>query len=216
MERTNLTSTAAQTRIGVEVNEVYRELVSSMGLETAIRSTTTALSVDGSRYVTFGGGGEADSVIKLLSVYLPTSVATPPSNVLWSATFDELRNALVGTWPPRRYAISRMGPVSVEVFLDCTATDSVSELHADCLLASDTMTSTDQPYFPENFHDILVYGVLAIEFDIMEKPDRVKWANAKYESRASDLRMWIAKDAYLRIHQGKTAGYGVGGVIGVS
>ena len=217
MERANLTSTAAQTRIGTEVNEVYREFVSSMGMETSIRGETTTLSVNGSRYVTFGGSGEDDDhVIKLLSVYLPTSIAPPPYNVLISTTFDELRNTIPGTWPPQRYAISKMNPQSVEIFLDCTATDNVSVLNADCELASATMSGTDQPNFPENFHDIVIYGVLAIEFDIMEKPDRVKWANAKYEQRSSELRMFIAKDAYIRIHQGKSEANWVGGIVGVN
>lgn len=203
MNRTNLTSSEAQTRIGDEVNEVYRELVSSMGMETSIRSTVSATSSLNSRYVTFGGSGT--DVIKLLSVFLPNSVAPPPYNVLTSATFDELRNTITSTtWPPTRYAISKMGAKTVEIFLDVTAPAAGETLSADCLLASATLSGTDQPVFPENFHDILVQGVLAIELDKMDKSGRAKQAQDKFEKRSGDLRMFIAKDAYLAIHQAKT------------
>lgn len=205
MQRLNLTSTDAETRIKDEVNEVYREFVSSMGMETSIRGVTTALSTAGSRYVTFGGSGVgSDKVLKLLSVFLPSTVAPPPYNVLTSYTFDEMRNTIPGTWPPTQYAISRMGPTEVEIFLDAEAPDSLQELDADCLLASDEMGDADSPFFPENFHDVLIYGVMAIELDKMEKEDRAKKASDKFEKRASELRMFIAKDAYIAIHQGKT------------
>lgn len=205
MQRLNLTSTDAEARIKDEVNEVYRELVSSMGLETSIRGVTTALTTLDSRYVTFGGSGiNDDKVIKLLAVYLPTDVAPPPYNVLTSYTFDEMRNTIPGSWPPTQYAISRMGPTEVEVFLDAEAPDSLQVLEADCLLASAEMGDTDSPFFPENFHDVLVYGTMAIELDKLEKEDRRKVAQKRYEDRASDLRMFIAKDAYIAIHQGKT------------
>ena len=203
MERLNLTSTEAQTRIGVEVNEVYREFVSSMGMDTSIRSTVSTLSTNASRYITFGDG-TATKVIKLLSVYLPNNLYPPPYNVLTSATFDEMRNTIAGTWPPTRYAISRMGANTVEIFTDATAPDSLQVVNADCLLASATMSGTDQPFFPENFHDILIYGVMAIELDKMEKEERAAKAQARFEQRASELRMFIAKDAYLMIHQAKT------------
>ena len=203
MQRLNLTSTDAQTRIGTEVNEVFRELVSSMGMETSVRGETSTLSVNGTRYATFGGTDNV-KIIKLLSVFLPNSIAPPPYNVLTSATFDELRNTIPGTWPPTRYAISRMGATSVEIFMDCIAPDSLQVINADCEKASDTMSGTDEPFFPENFHDVLIYGVMAIELDKMEKEDRRARAEAKYEQRASELRMYIAKDAYLAIHQAKT------------
>lgn len=205
MSRLNLESTTAETRIGDEVNEVYRELVTSMGLETSIRSTTTITTTADSRYVTFGDTGSGgDKVLKLLSVYLPSTVAPPPYNVLTSATFDELRNTIAGSWPPTRYAISKMGPTSVEVFLDAPGPTVAATLHADCLLGSTTMSGTDQPFFTENFHDILVYGVLAIELDKMDKVERSEKAQAQFEKRSGDLRMFIAKDAYLAIHQAKT------------
>lgn len=201
MQRLNLTSTDAETRIKDEVNEVYREFVSSMGMDTSIRGVTTATTTADSRYVTFGA---EDRVIKLLSVFLPSAVAAPPYSVLTSCTFDELRNTSPGTWPPTRYAISRMGADTVEIFLDCTAPADAQTLHADCLLASDTMDDGDSPTFPENFHDMLVHGVMAIELDKMEKGERANAAQSKFEKRSADLRMFIAKDAYIAIHQGKT------------
>lgn len=218
MKRTNLTSDEAAERVGEEVNDIYREIVSSVSLETSIRSTSTATSVNGSRYVMFGGTGEDDDkVLKLMSVWLPDQPS--PWNVLASATFDELRNTLPITWPPRQYAISRMGPTWVEVFLDAEATDSTSELSADIMERSITMSGDDEPNFTEDFHDVLVYGVLAIELDKMEKTARADKAQKNFERRLSDLRYWVSKDAYLRIHQGKNrwngGGLSSGGVVAV-
>lgn len=212
LQRTNLTSTEARTRVGIEVNEVYKDLVSSMGMETTVRGVTLGLTESDSRYVTFGVDGDVpDKVIKLMSVFLPTTIAPPPYNVLTSATFDELRNTIPGTWPPMRYAISKTGATTVEIFLDAQAPPAPLvgpyvplQLYADCMLASDTMEDTDQPFFPENFHDALVYGTMVIELDKMEKEERAAAAQVKFDRRASELRMFIAKDAYLAIHQAKT------------
>ncbi len=64
--------------------------------------------------------------------------------------------------------------------------------------------ASDTPTFPEQFHDILVYGAMAIELDKMEKPDRQAAAEARFQGRLSELRFFIATSAYLTIYQGKT------------
>jgi len=216
-QRLNLTSAAAIARIGEEVNDVFREVVSSVNLATSVRSTITALTTEDSRYVTFGSEDpeDEDRIIKIQAVFLPDDTAPPPWNVLQSVTFDEMRNILPTAWPPTLYAIDRVGATSVRIFLNAEAPDDETELHADVLLASDTMSGTDQPFFPENFHDIIVYGVMAIELDKMEKEDRAQRSWAQYEKRMSELRYFLSIDAYLRIHQGKRGwdgnGTGFGG-----
>lgn len=52
-DRLNLTSAAALTRIGEEVNERYREVVSGVGLQGSVRTTASATATVGSRYLTF-------------------------------------------------------------------------------------------------------------------------------------------------------------------
>ncbi len=53
MDRLNLTSSAAQTRVGTYVNDRYRELMSSIGLQTSVRTTVSQAVTPGNRQVTF-------------------------------------------------------------------------------------------------------------------------------------------------------------------
>ena len=53
MDRLNLTSTTAQTRVGTYVNDRYRELMSSIGLQTSVRTTITQAVTVGNLQVTF-------------------------------------------------------------------------------------------------------------------------------------------------------------------
>jgi hypothetical protein len=202
--RLNLTSSSAISRIGEDVNDLYKEVTASVGLDSSVRGVASTTTTTDSRYITFGDD-DPDStdarVIKVLAVFLPDQPI--PWNVLGESTFDELRNVMPVTWPARRWAVSNMGPASVRLFLDATGVDDTTEVQADVLMASDTLVDDAQPNFTENFHDILVYGGMAIELDKMEKTARAERMQKKYETRLSQLRLHIAESAYLRIHQGK-------------
>lgn len=63
LEDLNLTSATAIARVGREINRRYREIVTSLGLETSTRAIVTASSVIGDRNMTFTG------TLKLLSVF---------------------------------------------------------------------------------------------------------------------------------------------------
>lgn len=52
-DRLNLTSAAALTRIGEEVNDRYREVMSGVGLQTSIRTSISQQVTTGNRYVAF-------------------------------------------------------------------------------------------------------------------------------------------------------------------
>lgn len=62
MDRLNLTSTSAQTRIGTYVNDRYREIVSSVGLQTSVYTTITQAVTAGNLQVTF-------DCAKIFSIY---------------------------------------------------------------------------------------------------------------------------------------------------
>jgi hypothetical protein len=216
MSRLNLTSPEAETRVGQAVNETYRDVTSSVSLETSVRGTATGLTVNESRYVDFttaDSEGEEDdrTLVKIMSVYLPESELPAPWNVLQSVTFDELRNSTPLSWPPQRYAIANTGAHNVRIFLDCEATDDDDELYADVQMNTVTLTSDDEPMFPENFHDCLIYGAMALELDKMEKEERAKRAWDKYNTRVAALNYFLSKDAYMRIHQNKYSGRGYTG-----
>lgn len=201
-DRLNLTSAAALARIGRSINERYRWLASSIGIADVIeRLTASADTVVGNRSLTFGPTPVA--VEKLLSVF--NTAFTPPM-VLDQVTFDELRNSPIGTDPPKQYAIQLMGAKSVTVFLD-TIPATIFTLSADVEGNLTTLSGTAVPAFAEDFHNLLVYGAMATELDKQEKYDLAEKKETQFDTRVSELRLYIAKSAYLAIAQGKTPTY---------
>ena len=201
MERMNLTSDEAEERVGRHINDRHRQVVSSIGLTASVRRVVTGLTVAGNRNVTFGNDDDTQSpgAEKVLSVFDAT---VTPARILREITFDDMRNRLPGTWPPHVYAIERMGHRSVKIQLDCEPTESDLVLSADVVRQTTTMEASDSPDFSQNFHDILVFGAMADEYDKLEKPELAQKAEAKFERRLSELRLFIAKTAYLDIAQG--------------
>lgn len=193
-DRLNLTSTQALARIGRSINEGYKKVVSSCGMITSVRSIATALTTVGNQSVVF-------SAEKVLSVFNPAF--TPPMT-LNEQTFDYLRNQILSTDPPTDYAIQQMGGSTVTIFLNVVPA-SVYALNADTEKNNLTLQGSMVPVFAEDFHDLLVYGGMAIELRKMEKYDLAKENDAIFKERVSDLRFFIAKSAYLDIYQGKTA-----------
>ncbi len=190
-DRLNLTSDQAMARIGRSVNERYRWMASSIGLQTSVRGTVTATATIGSRFLTFAAE-------KLFAVY--DASATPPQ-MLEETTAEQMRLLPLGTDPARIYAIYRVGSSTVTIWLNAVPTTAYV-LTADIETTLTTLTSGLIPAFPEDFHDLLVYGAMATELDKMEKYDLAAKQEALYEKRLSDLRLFLAKTAYRDLVQG--------------
>lgn len=203
-DRLNLTSPASLARVQESVNEIFRMTVSSCGLQTSVRSTAEADTTIGSRYVVFGGL-EDSRVEKLFDVFDGT--LTPP-RVLVEVSFNELRNSLDEGDFPTQYAVARMGPDSVTIFLSGTPT-AVVTWSADVEENSPTMSGSDEPAFAESFHDLLIPGAMAIELDKMEKPDLAVKQEKKWEKRVAELRLFIAASSSREIYQGKRSWRGL-------
>lgn len=195
-DRLNLTETKSLTRIGRSVNDRYRWLCSTVGLQTSMRTTAVASTVVSSQYVTF------TSVEKLYSVYNTTY---NPPQVLSEVTVDELRNMPLGADPPLAYAINTMGATSVTIKLSCIPA-TIYVLGADVQSNITTLSGTNVPVFPESYHDILVYGGIATELEKMEKYPLAQVNEAKFQQRLSELRYFISISAYKDIHAGKHGG----------
>jgi hypothetical protein len=191
-DRLNLTSDDALNRIGRGVNRHYKRITSSVGLVVARRAVVSATASLGSQYLTFSG------IEKVISVYDDSSGSV---RVLPEVTFDQLRNQNATTGSPTCYAIARMGSGSVTVFLDCLA-QTEFELKADGHETASELSGSQEPSFPESFHDILVEAVLGDELRKLEKSDLAAAADVAAQRLLSDLRMWIAKSGYLNIQQG--------------
>lgn len=198
LARTRQTSTEAQTRIGREVNDRNRRITSSIGLQTARRGEVSTPTVAADPSVVF-------AVEKIIDVYLD---ATGSRRVLGERTFDSWRSIntnVPASGIPQTYAISRMNPGTVEIVLD-PVPDGVYTLRCDGLIPSTTLSGTDEPPFAVDFHDVVMHGALADEWTQLKQGDLARAAESLYQERLSELRMFIAKSAYLSIFQGGQPG----------
>lgn len=192
----NLSSPDAKIRIARGINMRYKRVTSAIGLIPTRREEVNAIVSAGSRYVEFTGIEKVDIVFYMTG---------GKKRILSQLTNDEMQATNVRTaWPPRYYSEKSIGPQSVTLQIDCTPEEDTT-LFAMGLADATTLSNIDEPRFPESFHDILIHGVLADEYRKMEKLQYARDAEQDFERRLSDLKMFIAKSAYLTIYPGKHA-----------
>ena len=190
----NLTSTEATSRIGRAINRVYRAVTTSIGMQLSRNTTASASTSISSSLVTFTSVEKIDRLYKTAS----SGAIVELKEVL----LGELRGILLPSGDnPSRYAILSHTADGITVQLDTTAA-TVYSISADVQGAIADLSGTNEPAFPESFHDILVEGTLAQEYRKVERQAFAKEAEFLYQQRLSDLRMWIAKSYLLDIQQG--------------
>lgn len=194
--RTNLRTPAEVALVGEFVNQRYRQVASSVGMAPVARTTATAVTTSGNRYLTFGP--TPTPVVKILAVYDATT--TPPTS-LDERTVDSVRMGIVVSDKATRYAIYSTTAKSVTVLLNSASTTTYT-LTADVLTTVTALNGLLTPNFSEDYHDILEYGALADVYDDKEKPTQAAKFETKYEDRLKELRYYLAKSAYLQIAQG--------------
>lgn len=203
----NLTSTAAQTRIGGWVNRAYRRIASDFSIRTIETQLGIEIStVVGTRELTFSSSTTTPSsnVQKILSFYNPN---TNPFTPIIETSVDELRNSPLSTDPVQRYAVLRVGASSVTLMLDCEPA-SIYTLAADCLVNLTTLSGSNVPAFTEDFHDILIYKGKQLELMKMERYDLAEAQKDEYETRLGEYRLYLALSNHKKIFQGKTTAQG--------
>lgn len=191
-DRLNLTSTAALTRIMEELNERYKEVMSSIGLNSCVRVPLEIEPVVGDRLL----GIECE---KVFSIY---DDSVSPRVVVTEISWDEMQKVAPSTGVPRKFAVSITSGTTVTVQFDNTP-ETIYAFTADVQVTLDDLTGTGTPSFPGDFHDILTRGVMADELYKMEKYDLSNRQEAKFEKRLSDLKFFLAKSTYLDVNQGK-------------
>jgi len=199
MDRLNLTSTDARDRIRIRVNDRYRRVTSAIGLNTSRRFT---------KDVTIPAGNTALPDVLIEGMEKVVRITRTPDGqsgitVLPQVTYDEIDNVATVDGNPQRWAIKRMGAGQVIISLDSYPTTTDLTLHVEGYDIADTLADDMEPFFPSDFHDILIEGAMSDELRKMEKPQLAQIAEQNYERRLSDLRMFIAKSSYLDIFQGK-------------
>ena len=185
------------TRAGRAINRRYRWALSSVGLPATVRTTISATTTISDRLLTFA------NCAKIFAVFNP-SLTEGPGRVLREITFDEMRNRRLGLDPPREYAIQRMGADTVVIMLSTEPATEFS-LTADGEAPASLLATTDEPAFPQDFHDLLVDGALAMLLEAKGQYDPASVHEARFQQRLGELRFFIAKSAYLHLHQGKTS-----------
>lgn len=202
-DRLNLTSTTATARVGRLVNICYRQITSSIGLNTARRTEVQADATIGSQLLTFSG------IEKVISVIDKSSGS---NRFLDEVTVDELdRSPIADSDTPTKYAIYRTNAATVQIKLNVVPQTAFT-LYAPGIVETATLSGTQEPAFPESYHDILVSGVLAEEYMKLEKGSLSRREQMKFEDRLGDLRIFIAKSPQQDIYQGKLAGSTIPGV----
>lgn len=186
----------AKTRIGHQLNTRYKQITSSIGLSPTRREQLTAVATIGNRNITFTGAEKLDYVFR--------KVGTKNIN-LTPITIEEMNELVPRKDPPTKFAVFSTAPQTVTITLDSTPATGFT-LYAHVLGDATTLTNNDQPAFPESFHDILIHGVMADEYRRKEKFNLYKEAEIRFQQRLSDLRMFLAKSAYLDIYRNKNAG----------
>lgn len=196
--RLNLTSTESFTRLGSYINMRYRRITSSLGLSTARRMVGAFVStVSGNNTVTF-------SLEKVEMVYTTAG----KDRILLQMPYEEFRIKTVEapkSGDPTQYAIISTTASTTTVGLYPTPSSAIT-LKADGIANAATMADGDTPAIPADFHDVLVLGAMADELFKMEKYDLSRDREREFEMRLSDLRLFLAKSAYLSLAEADVPG----------
>ncbi len=204
MDRLNLTSTSAQTRIGQRINERYKKVTSSVNLITS-RHLSTPVTIDPGVEVDLPNY-TVDDMEKVTRIVLLNEDGGI-LRVLDQVTYDDATHRTPYVRTPREWAVKNMGPGYVVITFDAFPETDPFDLLIDGYDVTDTLAGSQEPVFPTDFHDILIEGAMSDELRKMEKADLASICETNYASRLNDLRMFIAKSAYLDIQQGRHNNY---------
>lgn len=192
LNRLNLTTTEARTRVKVELNQRNLEVTSSLGLAKTRFGIVTAATASGTSTVTVSG------VEHIHTVFDPTVLDKP----LIEVSLQQIRqwdapSQVTGT--PTHYAIQSNGASTIVLRL-YPQPNAVITLSVDAVISGTDLTADgDIPTWPASFHDILVKGALEDEYRKLGKnhASAADTEGAKFEKRITELRYFLAKSSWL-------------------
>src|SRR3990167_7771375 len=197
MDRLGYTSTTAQTRVGRAINRLYREVGTSIGLSFTRQTAASEVVTIGNANVTFS---ESE---KVLQVWRLDGSSNPV--VLDEVLLAEMRDSIIPTSDkPTAWALFSTTSNGVTIRINASP-ETAYTIYADVIAEVSDLSGSNEPAFPESFHDILIEGVLKDEYRKLEKVALARDSEATFQRRLSDLRMFVAKSNYLDIQQGKHA-----------
>lgn len=201
----NLSSTEADTRIGKSINQHYRRVTASLGLDPIRFVTRSVTMTVGQQFVTFT---EIEKIDRIIDASDSTAIV-----LLEERPIHELRSMQPGTGAPTKWALRSTTADDVVVLTDTVpAAGSSWDLQADGTATLGDMSGSDEPIFSESFHDILSFLVIAEE---LLKKEKVQLARefasgdedrpGRAENAIKALRFQIADSPTLNIRQGGSA-----------
>ena len=183
-----LTSTDADTRIGKAINRHYRRITASLGLDVARFVTRTTTTTNGVQTVTFTEIEKIDRVID--------TTDSAAIRLLTETSVHEIRSAQPGSGQAERWAFQNSDADSVTILLD-TVPQTTYSLQADGWTTLSDLSGTDEPVFPESYHDVLAWYVISEELLKKEKEKLPAIYMKKAEDLIADLRFFLA-DSHTR------------------
>ena len=197
LDRLNLSSSDASTRVGRLINQSYRRITSDIGLHTSRETSTSTTTSIGSASITFTGMEKIGRIWFVDS----DSVVHPIREV----PYDELREiTLPDSDSPTRWAVKSMAGTTVTILLDAAA-ETVYSISADGYTTLSDLSGTDVPAFPESYHDVLIEDVLTKEYKKIQQLQESRDSAAIVDKRMGQLRLWIAMSHHKKIRQNDTA-----------
>lgn len=195
MDRANLSSSTATTRVGRRVNSHYKRVTAELGIAPVTRRTSvTQAATVASPSITFSNIEQVERVI---------DATTTPDTILEEVSFDEIRQVEPASSDTvTKFAREALGSTSVTLRFDVKFA-TTKNITAEGYGKKATLSGTDVPAFPETFHDILVESVLYEEYKKLE--DMKSATDSKEEAKRilSQLKLWVATSAYRANRQGR-------------
>ncbi len=194
MDRLNLSSDDARSRIKNMINERVRALQTSCHLGQVRRGIVTVLTV------------ADEATVELDGIVLPKTLSIPAQRrILTSTSIDSLRvldPAQTARGVPAQYAIALFAVDNTVIEMQ-PVPDAEYGIKVDGILSGvELVDDSDIPAFPEDFHDTIIFGVCADENQHWDKVDRFEYFDRKFEKRRNEARYFISRQIYLHRMQG--------------
>jgi hypothetical protein len=130
--------------------------------------------------------------------------------LLQEMSVHDLRSSQPGTGQPTAWAFQNSDADSVVVLTD-TLPQVAYSLQADGWTTLAALSGTDEPVFPESFHDILAWAVIAEELLKKEKTVLAREYERRADGLLSELQMFLA-DSHTKVtRQGSGLAQTIGG-----
>jgi hypothetical protein len=192
----NLTSTEADTRIGLALNATYRRITASLGLDAARFVTRSQSMTDGVQTVTFT---DIEKIDRIRDTTDSTAL-----RALTEVSIDQIKSTQPSEGQPCTWALQNTDADSVTVVFDAIPQTAYS-LQADGWTTLSDLSGTDEPAFPESYHDVLAWSVIAEELLKKEKDKLAGTYQAKADKLLADLRFFLADSPSRDTRQGSAA-----------